>query len=107
MPLDWLRRLVGPKLPEPSPAQQELPALRWRRAEDTPWGIPILDVSPITRGLLSTTTDPQMAANSASFSGEDGLVFVGQLPASARSIDADLRYRVDGEIYDGVLFNPE
>jgi hypothetical protein len=67
----------------------------------------ILDVTPITRGRISLTSDPQMATNSASFSNEDGLVFVGQPPASARVIEADLRYRVDPEIYDGVLFNPQ
>jgi hypothetical protein len=106
MPLDWLRRFFAAEPPDTPRGQQELPAVQWLRAEDNPWGVPILDVTPITC-LLSTTTNPEMAANSASFSNEDGLKFAAQPPASRRTIDANLRYRIDGEIYDGVLFNPE
>lgn len=45
--------------------------------------------------------------NAASFSNEDGRVYAGQAPPSTRSVDARLRYRLDGDIYDGVLFSPK
>ncbi len=106
---NWLRllfRSTPSHPPAAPPAQQDLPELRWIDADKNPWGVRILDVTPITREVVSTSQDPQMAANAASFSNEDGLIFVGQPLVSCRSIDADLRYRVDGGIYDGVLFNP-
>jgi hypothetical protein len=56
--------------------------------------------------MLSASSDPKMAMNAASFSNEDGRVFASQATVSSRSLDARLRYRLDGDIYDGVLFNP-
>ena len=107
----WIKRLFGPRAPEnpreEPAAHEELPPITSIAADQTGWKVPILDVRPVTQGLLSTTTDPKMAANSVSFSNEDGLTFAGQKPASRRVVAADLQYGVDGKICDGVLFNPE
>lgn len=73
---------------------------------DNPWGVRVVDVRPVTQHMLSTSRDPQVAANAVSFRAEDGLCFAGMSPMFDRTIDADLRYRADQPLLEGVLFNP-
>jgi hypothetical protein len=44
----------------------------WREAESTPFGVPTLDLTPVTRNLLSTTPDPALAKRSTSWRGSTG-----------------------------------
>lgn len=112
MARDWLRGLFGDRSREAKPqsklqpdADLQLPALPWIEAESNPWRVRLPDVSPITSGMVSASSDPQMAMNAASFSNEpprlcrsgDGVHSIGRRAA---------RCRLDGDIYDGVLFNP-
>jgi len=83
-----------------------VPEVRWLEPGKHPWPVPVLDVRPVTLTMLSTTSDPQMAANAASFRGDDGLEFVGQEPPDNRSTPLTLRYRIDRVLADGVLFTP-
>ena len=93
----------GPSDHQRSP---ELPEFRWLNPDENPWGVRVLDVRPATLQLLSTSSDPQCAANAVSFGAEDGARFVGaDLPVD-RSAPVGLRYRIDQAIGDGVLFTP-
>lgn len=104
MAWDWLKRVFGgPTKENKSP---ELPEIPWVAAADTPWGVDVLDVRPITLGMLSTSRDPTCAANAVSFGQDDGTGFIGQEPLVPRRIDAALRFPIDRVLADGVLFIP-
>jgi hypothetical protein len=90
--------------PEPSTVGGS-PA-KWIAPADNPWGVAVLDVRAFTQGMLSASLDPQCAANAASFSGEDGACFMGVPPDSTRTSAASLRFKIEGTLFDGVLFNP-
>lgn len=82
------------------------PRLNWIDASENPWGIKLLDLRPITQGMLSTSQDPQMAANAISFNADDGTSFINQEPESSHEITADISLRVDPLLAPGVLFIP-
>jgi len=84
----------------------QLPDIPWIPSDRNPWKIPLLDVRPITQGMVSTSKDEACAMNSASYAGDDGTGFIGQEPPAARSIPSTLRYRRDRLFADGVLFTP-
>ena len=84
----------------------KIPDVDWVADEDNQWDVPVVDVRPVTLGLISTTSSPQYAANSGSWSGEDGTVFIGVNPRVTHRIKADLRYAIDSVFVDGVLFTP-
>jgi hypothetical protein len=84
----------------------ELPELSWIPPEKNPWKIPLLDVRPITQGMISTSQDPEAARNAVSYGGDDGTGFIGQEPQVPRSMPSRLRYRRDRLLADGVLFTP-
>ena len=72
----------------------------------TLWGIRVLDVRPVTLGMLSLSADPQCAANAVSFGQEDGTGFIGEEPPVPRIAGVSLRFPIDRVLADGVLFNP-
>lgn len=78
----------------------------WIGADDNAFGVAVLDVRPITLGMLSTTRDPTIASNALSYGGEDGGSFTAQGPALERRVDADLRFRAPEQLVDGALFVP-
>lgn len=84
----------------------ELPPVRWLGPTHNPWGVPVLDVRPVTLGMVATSADPRCAANAISFAGDDGTGFIGVEPRVARRVTAGLRFRVDGMLLDGALFLP-
>jgi len=79
----------------------------WLPAADNPWGVPVLDVRPVTLGMLSASKDPTMASNAVSYGREDGSAFEGQAPGIDRTTDAALVFAADRVVADGVLFTPE
>lgn len=83
---------------------KELP---WIVAKDSPWGIDLLDLRPISQTMLSTSKDPRMAENAVSYSNEDGSSFWGQVPQSSRRVEVSLSYSILGQLYPGVLFFPD
>ncbi|HJU40756.1 MAG TPA: ankyrin repeat domain-containing protein [Tahibacter sp.] len=111
MSWEWLKRLfAGPRTsaapaPAPAPTAPE-PGVRWIEAADTPWGVRVLDVRPVTHTMTSTSADPQCATNAVSFGQDDGTGFIGVEPPARRTIDASLRFPVDRMLADGVLFIP-
>lgn len=81
--------------------------IKWYDANSNPWQVPIVDVRPITLSMISTTADPQLAANAVSYAHEDGSAFVDQQPVFERTVPANLAYPVEGALADGVLFLPQ
>ena len=79
----------------------------WLDASANPWGVPVLDVRPVTLTMLSFTESRTLAENAVSYGKEDGSSFIGHSPPTTRTVPASLRYRVDRMLADGVLFVPE
>lgn len=84
----------------------QAPEISWIEAADTPWGVPVLDVRAVTENMISTSADPECAANALSFGQDDGSSFAAEDPASPRVIGALMRFRVEGPLPDGALFRP-
>lgn len=84
----------------------EIPQIGWLEAEANPWGIRLLDVSPVTFHMISTSSDPQCAANSISYSGDSGAGFIFDEPPIPRTVTTSLTYRIDDELWAGALFRP-
>lgn len=82
------------------------PDLRWIDPATNPWGVRLLDVRPVTQGLLSTSSDPECAANALSYHNEDGSGFATLSPNSSRATALGLRYRIEEPLADGALFVP-
>jgi len=83
----------------------KLPAVGWLAEAENPWGVPVLDVRPITQTMLSTSGDPQCAANALSFRNDDGLSFASRAPKVSRITEACLEFPTDG-LVDGAVFIP-
>ena len=84
----------------------ELPELKWISPAENPWGVRLLDLRPVTLGMISTSSDPECAANALSYGHEDGSSFVGMQPNSERTVDVGLRYRIEQPFGEGALFTP-
>ena len=82
------------------------PKIRWLADDDNPFGVPVLDLRPYALGFVSTSSDPQMAANAMSYRSDDGAAFVAQAPPSSRTVDCALRFRIDRVLLEGTLFQP-
>ena len=82
------------------------PAINWVEAADSPWGVRMLDVRPVTQTMLWGSSDPQCAANAVSFRQDDGTGFIGKEPPVTRTVVANLRFPIDRLLAEGVLFPP-
>ncbi|WP_257447816.1 ankyrin repeat domain-containing protein [Archangium lipolyticum] len=106
----WFSRSPGDPSGRPPPKADgglaSLPDIPWLQPEANPWGVPVLDVRPVTLGMLSASKSPEAATNLVSMGQEDGTVFIGAQPLVPRRITTDLRFRVDAVLPDGVLFSP-
>lgn len=87
--------------------QADALTLNWIDASENPWGIKLLDLRPITQGMLATSQNPQMAANAVSYSSDDGTSFINQEPESGNEITAEISFPVDPILAPGVLFIPD
>lgn len=99
--MSFLKKIFGPDKPEP-----EADPLPWINAADNPWGIPILDIRPVTQNMTSTSTNPVMAANAVSYGGEDGTVFWNGAEVHPKQHPKGLSFPIDGSLEPGVLFVP-
>lgn len=86
--------------------KEEIKELPWIAPKNTPWGIEVLDLRPISQAMLSTSKDPKMAENAVSYGRENGESFWNQMPESNRKIDVNFSLPIDGKLYPGVLFSP-
>lgn len=85
----------------------ELPEIKWIAPTANPWGVRLLDLRPVTQGMISTSADPQCAANALSFGREDGSNFIDMEPNSSRTVEVGLRYRIEQPLAEGPLFIPD
>jgi len=104
----WLGR-TGPRPDEGGEGKktelEKVPQVGWLADADNKWGVPVLDVRPVTQGMSSWSRDPQCAANAISFLSDDGLGFVNQTPEVTRVTEANLQFPTDG-LFDGAIFIP-
>ena len=107
MAWEWLKRRLGRKVAAEEAGNRDFPPVGWLGPADNPWGMPVLDVRRTTQGMISTTEDPQCAANALSFGQDDGTGFIGVDPPVARQVRARLRFRIDRMLADGALFIPQ
>ncbi len=92
--------------PEGKSRPQNHDQLPWIEARDNPWGIRLLDLRPISQHMLSSSKDPEMAANAISYSQDDGLTFLQQVPLVQKSINTNFSFSIDHKLEHGVLFIP-
>jgi hypothetical protein len=100
---DGLKKLLGAR-----PTERPRPKVNvaWIEASDNPWGVRVLDVRPVTLTMISVSEDPRCAENAVSYGKEDGSRFARELPEVKRTIELNLRFRIDRLLPDGVLFTP-
>ena len=102
---EWMKRWLK-KANGGSPARNQLSEVRWLDSADSPWGVPVLDVRPITLSMISTSSDRRCAENAISFMQDDGTSFIGVEPARGRTVTAGLSFPIDRTLADGALFTP-
>ena len=102
MAWDYLKRIFGRR----RKGDAKNPEIPWLAAADNRWGVPVLDVRPLTQTVTSWSLDKEEAANAISFGHDDGTSFIGQEPPVARNIAASLWFPIDRLLADGVLFTP-
>lgn len=100
----WIKRWFGGKQDGAAAGER---SAKWIDEADSPFGAQVLDARPITLGLNSYTTDPEMAQNAASYGIDQGDSFAGQEPEPAPQIAGELRLRAPEKLVDGALFTPE
>jgi hypothetical protein len=89
-----------------NPMVPETSEVRWLAPSENPWNICLLDVRAVTQHMISTSQDPQCAANAISYGMDDGTAFLTQEPVAARFFTANLLYRTDGLLGEGALLRP-
>lgn len=94
--------LFGKKPPPKSPGA---PPLSWLEAADNPWNVRVLDMRQTALGLVSTTSDPKIAAYFNSMVSEDGERF-RETPPLEPETPVNLEYRTQGPLPEGILFSP-
>jgi hypothetical protein len=103
---DTMKRwLGGSRQPQPA-TPTEQPDIPWIPADQNPWGVPLLDVRPVTHHMTAASKDPRCASNAVSYGQDDGLGFLNQTPPGTTATPCDLTYRRDGLFADGPLFIP-
>jgi len=102
---EWMKRWLK-KDSGGSSARNQTSEVRWLDSADNPWGVPVLDVRPVTLGTMSTSADRRCAENAISFMQDDGTSFIGAQPVGTRTVAAGLRFPIDQRLADGALFIP-
>ncbi|MBK8167174.1 MAG: O-acetyl-ADP-ribose deacetylase [bacterium] len=77
---------------------------RWLHAADSPFGVEVLDCSAFAAGMISTTAAPGIAERFLELRDDDGSRLRGADPQDARSLPADLAYRLPTPWRPGPLF---
>jgi hypothetical protein len=80
--------------------------IKWIEPAENPWGVPVLDVRPVTLTMLSASHDPRCAKNAISYGQDDGACFIDQKPPIQRTVNTSIQFRRDRLLADGALFVP-
>jgi hypothetical protein len=97
------RKLSGSSDPQP---EESSPAARWIAAAENRFGVPVLDLTPITRGVLSTTKDPAIAARAVGWGTSTGAELDDAALRVVAPISCTLRYPAAPVLPEGLLFTP-
>jgi len=85
---------------------REIPDVAWLEDADNPWGVPVLDVRPVTQTMISSSKDPKYATNLVECSRETGTAYIGKQPPVDRTIETGLKYPIERMLAVGILFSP-
>ncbi len=99
----WFKR-ERKEAPKEEPKEASLP---WIEPAKNPFGVRLLDLRPVTKAMLATSSDPQCAANAVSYNTEDGTTFIDMPPAVGTSINSNIIIPIDKMLAPGVLFTPQ
>jgi hypothetical protein len=78
--------------------------LAWLEADQSSFGLRVLDCRPFSTAMISTTRDPNIAARFNQLRGSTGEEHRGRHPEDALAVPCDLSYPFGGEGKDGPLF---
>jgi hypothetical protein len=84
-----------------------MPDVKWVEPADNPWGVPVLDVRPVTLTMLSMSENPRCAKHLGSYGQDDGRGFLGKPTPVARTLMTNLRFQRDRLLADGAIFIPQ
>lgn len=113
--MSWWRKLLsrgrgpveGAARPPASGASTGAPAVAvWREADETPFGVRVLDLIAVTGKVIATSTNPACATRAVSWHrsvGDD--LDIAALDAEL-GVACDLRYPAAERLADGLLFTP-
>jgi hypothetical protein len=92
--------------PPAEPLPTVPPAAVWRDAAANPFGVPVLDLSPVTRDMVSATLDPAQAQRAISWGESTGSDLDDTELEGLSPVACELRYPVAPILPDGLLFTP-
>ncbi|MEZ4651014.1 MAG: hypothetical protein R3E97_19955 [Candidatus Eisenbacteria bacterium] len=98
----WWRRKK--KEGTPDPGSDPLSTVRWIPAEESEFGVEVLDCREFTASVHSLTQDPKIGDAFAALRAVDGREYLGKTPESPLRLECDLSYSHRGETRDGPLF---
>ncbi len=93
--LNWLRKILSTKSPQQrkAPTREEaVSKLRWIEADESSYGLRMLDCRPFTQGLMSVTASDEEVERFKKLCQSDGSEYSGVIPANAGHIDCRLVY---------------
>ncbi len=76
--------------------------LKWHPGSENPFGVRILDCRSVTWNLISTTGDPQIAAQYTALRSSDGKNLIDLPIQDAVRIDASLSFPHNGAVLEGI-----
>jgi ankyrin repeat protein len=104
---DMKRKLAGSPRGAPTPEPRGAsPGARWRDAAENRFGVPVLDLSPVTQGMLSTTRDPAIAARAVGWGTSTGAELDDAALGAVAPLACALRYPAASLLPEGLLFTP-
>jgi hypothetical protein len=79
----------------------------WLRADESPFGMDVVDVRPSTQGLRARPLEPDELETFAALREDEGRHLEGQEPEGAEAIECQLVYRIGKIAGDGWLLHAE
>ncbi len=80
--------------------------VKWLEPSQSPFGVPVLDLTPVTQGMMSTSKDPAQAARAISWGSSVGEELDSASLADREEVACSLRYPAHAILPDGLLFVP-
>lgn len=81
--------------------------LQWLEADQNPFRLRVLDCRPFSTTMISTTSDPTIAARFSQLRTASGEEYRGRQPEDAVAVPCRLSYPFRGDAQDGALFTAQ